>query len=68
MSPSRQSTRYLSNTTSEPSSRQIFMAHHQVNTAQLALKQNCKHPETGKPYILSFEGGKENSPEGLQVC
>lgn len=32
----------------------------------LALKTNCVHPETGKNYIKSAVGGKENSSEGLQ--
>lgn len=33
----------------------------------LALEHDCVHPETGKPYIKSSSGGKDNSPEGLQV-
>ncbi|KAH8811821.1 hypothetical protein F5884DRAFT_783547 [Xylogone sp. PMI_703] len=32
----------------------------------LALRENCIHPTTKKPYILSNSGGKDNSPEGLQ--
>jgi Stress responsive A/B Barrel Domain len=33
----------------------------------LALKGKCISPSTGKPYIVSSRGGKENSVEGLQV-
>lgn len=33
----------------------------------LALKDRCVSPETGKPYIKSFSGGKDNSPEGASV-
>lgn len=33
----------------------------------LALKDNCIHPETKKPYIKTGQGGKDNSPEGKQV-
>ncbi|KAH8900296.1 hypothetical protein GQ53DRAFT_776954 [Thozetella sp. PMI_491] len=32
----------------------------------LALKQDCIHPTTQTPYILSLKGGKDNSIEGLQ--
>lgn len=39
----------------------------QVAQEMLALKDRCLHPETGKPYIKSFTGGKDNSPEGLGV-
>ncbi|ROW06617.1 hypothetical protein VMCG_04244 [Cytospora schulzeri] len=31
----------------------------------LALKDRCLGPETGKPYIKSLTGGKNNSPEGI---
>ncbi|KAF5008541.1 hypothetical protein FDECE_5197 [Fusarium decemcellulare] len=31
-----------------------------------ALKDNCLHPTTNTPYIVSLKGGKDNSPEGLQ--
>lgn len=34
----------------------------------LTLKDSCVHSATGQPYIVSFVGGKDNSPEGLQVC
>lgn len=30
----------------------------------LALKTKCVRPDTGKSYIKSLEGGKNNSPEG----
>lgn len=33
----------------------------------LGLKDTCVHPTSAKPYILSFTGGKDNSPEGAQV-
>ncbi|KAJ5178265.1 Dimeric alpha-beta barrel [Penicillium coprophilum] len=32
----------------------------------LALKDNCVHPTSQKPYIKSASGGKDNSPEGIQ--
>ncbi|EMR63123.1 putative stress responsive a b barrel domain-containing protein [Eutypa lata UCREL1] len=32
----------------------------------LGLKDKCIHPTSQKPYIKSFTGGKDNSPEGLQ--
>ncbi|KAL9942345.1 hypothetical protein D7B24_000285 [Verticillium nonalfalfae] len=32
----------------------------------LQLKDNCVHPTSGTPYIVSAKGGKDNSPEGLQ--
>jgi hypothetical protein len=32
-----------------------------------ALKDNCIHPTSKAPYILSVKGGKDNSPEGHQV-
>lgn len=32
----------------------------------LALKDNCIHPESKKPYIKMGMGGKDNSPEGQQ--
>ena len=31
------------------------------------MKDNCIHPTTKTPYILSLKCGKDNSPEGLQV-
>ncbi|ODQ50635.1 hypothetical protein SAICODRAFT_67460 [Saitoella complicata NRRL Y-17804] len=34
-----------------------------ICTAFQALKQNCLHPQTHKPYILSLTGGLNNSPE-----
>lgn len=33
----------------------------------LALKDNCVHPTSQQPYIKSASGGKDNSPEGIQV-
>jgi hypothetical protein len=33
----------------------------------LALKDQCLHPTTNKPYVKSAVGGSDNSPEGLQV-
>ncbi|PYH42257.1 Dabb family protein [Aspergillus saccharolyticus JOP 1030-1] len=32
----------------------------------LALKHRCIHPHTGNPYIVSFRGGKDHSPENKQ--
>ncbi|BCS27734.1 Dabb family protein [Aspergillus puulaauensis] len=32
----------------------------------LGLREQCLHPSTTKPYILSVSGGKDNSPEGKQ--
>jgi hypothetical protein len=39
----------------------------------LALGEKCIHPNSQKPYIKSFTGGKNNSPEGhavykAQIC
>jgi len=33
----------------------------------VSLKETCMHPQSNKPYITSLSGGKDNSPEGLQV-
>ena len=33
----------------------------------LALKDQCMHPSTNKPYLKTSVGGKDNSPEGIQV-
>ena len=33
----------------------------------VALQDNCIHPETKQPYVKSFGGGRDTSPEGLQV-
>ncbi|KAG2165290.1 hypothetical protein VTO58DRAFT_101673 [Aureobasidium pullulans] len=30
----------------------------------IGLKNTCIHPETQKPYMKSYGGGKNNSPEG----
>lgn len=30
----------------------------------LALGEKCLHPASNRPYIKSFTGGKNNSPEG----
>ncbi|KAJ5519847.1 hypothetical protein N7463_000300 [Penicillium fimorum] len=32
----------------------------------IALKDNCINPSTQKPYIKSFRGGQDHSPEGFQ--
>ncbi|KAL1305208.1 hypothetical protein AAFC00_002126 [Neodothiora populina] len=32
----------------------------------LALKDNCVHPTSKQPYVKSYGGGKDNSPEGAQ--
>lgn len=34
----------------------------------VALRTQCLHPTSKTPYILSLKAGKDNSPEGLQVC
>lgn len=33
----------------------------------LALKDTCIHPQTQAPYMKSYGGGKNNSPEGAAV-
>jgi hypothetical protein len=33
----------------------------------LALEEKCIHPTSQTPYIKSFSGGKNNSPEGHAV-
>lgn len=33
----------------------------------LALSEKCLHPTTNKPYVTSYGGGRDTSPEGLQV-
>jgi hypothetical protein len=33
----------------------------------IALGEKCIHPTSQKPYIKSFSGGKNNSPEGHAV-
>lgn len=33
----------------------------------LALKDDCMHPTTNKPYIKSSIGGRNNSPEDQTV-
>ncbi|KFA72065.1 hypothetical protein S40288_02294 [Stachybotrys chartarum IBT 40288] len=38
---------------------------HSATSHMLDLANNCLHPSTGKPYIKSIRGGKNNSPEGL---
>ncbi|KAI8656422.1 Stress-response A/B barrel domain-containing protein [Fusarium sp. Ph1] len=32
----------------------------------LALKETCLHPSTGKPYLTTCAGGRDNSVQGLQ--
>jgi hypothetical protein len=39
----------------------------QVCERMLALKDKCFHPATHENYVKSYGGGKDNSPEGLQV-
>lgn len=46
---------------------QSMLTPRQVCTRMLALKDNCIHPTSQKPYIVSSSGGVDNSPEGLQV-
>lgn len=33
----------------------------------LSLKHSCVKNETNEPYIVNISGGKDNSPEGMQV-
>lgn len=33
----------------------------------LALKDQCLHPSSQKPYIKASSGGADNSIEGIQV-
>lgn len=40
----------------------------QACNRMLALNDKCIHPTSQKPYIKSFSGGKNNSPEGQAVC
>ncbi|KKK26070.1 hypothetical protein P175DRAFT_0473749 [Aspergillus ochraceoroseus IBT 24754] len=37
-----------------------------VCTRMLALRENCLHPTSQKPYILTSSGGVDNSIEGIQ--
>ncbi|GCB21504.1 probable protein Pop3 [Aspergillus awamori] len=37
-----------------------------VCSRMLALKDNCIHPTSQKPYIQAASGGLDNSPEGIQ--
>ena len=39
----------------------------ELGAAFLSLKDKCLDPDTKRPYILSLTGGRDNSPEGLQV-
>lgn len=39
-------------------------AKHLVGSSFLALQDQCRHPESGEPY-LTVTGGRNNSPEGL---
>lgn len=39
----------------------------QLIDKMLALKHKCIHPTTSRHYIKSMIGGKDNSPEGMQV-
>lgn len=39
----------------------------QACKSMLALEQKCIHPTSQQPYIKSFSGGRNNSPEGQAV-
>ena len=39
----------------------------QAASGFLALKDSCMSPNSQHPYIRSITGGKDHSPEGLQV-
>lgn len=45
----------------------ILIENTKVCDRMLALKDNCIHPESKKPYVKTGRGGKDNSPEGQQV-
>ncbi|KAF2636501.1 dabb-domain-containing protein [Massarina eburnea CBS 473.64] len=36
----------------------------EVCKRMMALSEKCIHPTSQKPYVKSFKGGKNNSPEG----
>ncbi|KAJ5626787.1 hypothetical protein N7528_004214 [Penicillium herquei] len=38
----------------------------EVCSRMLSLKDRCLHPDTQKPYIQSYNGGVDNSIEGMQ--
>lgn len=33
----------------------------------LALPEKCLHPQSNEPYVKGHGGGRDTSPEGLQV-
>ncbi|KAH0144988.1 hypothetical protein KCU67_g12838, partial [Aureobasidium melanogenum] len=35
-----------------------------ICSRMLGLKDTCLHPQTNKPYLKSYGGGSNNSPEG----
>ncbi|EME89450.1 uncharacterized protein MYCFIDRAFT_28677 [Pseudocercospora fijiensis CIRAD86] len=37
-----------------------------ICTRMLSLSQTCLHPTSNLPYVKSYGGGKDTSPEGLQ--
>lgn len=39
----------------------------QVCTRMVALSTICRHPQTNDHYVRSYGGGRDTSPEGLQV-
>ena len=40
---------------------------HKICDRMIGLKNTCVHPQTQKPYMRSYGGGKNNSPEGAAV-
>ena len=48
-------------------STKILLTYLQVADRMMALKDKCIHPSTKKNYIKYAQGGRNNSPEGLEV-
>jgi hypothetical protein len=39
----------------------------QICKRMVGLAEKCMHPASNKPYVKSYGGGRDNSPEGHQV-
>jgi hypothetical protein len=52
---------------SPPSYQRRSLTSYQACSRFLSLKDGCLHPTHKEAYIKSLKGGKDNSPEGLQV-
>lgn len=44
-----------------------FISKQQAASRLLGLREQCIHPTSSKPYIVSVKGGRDNSSEGFQV-